>query len=467
MRSIFASARDAQLSIEDVLMLERVQRAHFQFFVDNQGEGTGLILDRSRPGAPATIAGVGFALPAYAIAAQKQWISRDEAIAYTLKVLTVLASVPQGEATTGMSGNHGYFYHFLDPKSGVRATAPTFWNSELSSIDTALLMAGVTFAASYYAGGKTTEEKQIVKLAKFLYERVEWDWLLKDNGLIGHGWIPESGMINNVYGGYSEALLLYILALGSPTHPVPASSWQAFMGATKLTTYRDETYIAMPGTPLFCYQYPHCFVDFRGIKDALCTRLGLDFFENSRRATIAQFNYAQENPNNYRGYGGFDWGVTACDGPGDKVVVIDGVERTFHSYDERGAPFGTDDGTIAPTAAISSLPYAPHLVLPTMRYWLNSRPELFSSQGFTDAFNPTFDGSKPSGWVDAERVAIDQGPVLLMIENYRSDFMWQAMQQNAYLIRGLKQAGFKGGWLTARHRKGSPARRRSSRSRIA
>jgi hypothetical protein len=464
MRSKFASPRDALLSTEDLLMLERVQRAHFQFFVDNQGAETGLILDRSRPGAPATIAGVGFALPAYAIAAQKQWISRAEAIAYTLKVLNVLASVPQGEAATGMSGNHGYYYHFLDPRTGVRAMAPTFWDSELSSIDTALLMGGVTFAASYWASGGSAEEKQIVKLAKFIYERVEWDWLLRDNGLIGHGWTPENGMIPNVYGGYSEALLLYILALGSPTHPVPPGTWKTFIGNSKLTTYRDQTYIAMPGTPLFCYQYPHCFVDFRGIKDDLCTRLGLDFYENSRRATIAQFTYAQENPSGFKGYGGFDWGLTACDGPGDKVLVVDGVERTFHSYQERGAPFGNDDGTIAPTAAISSLPYAPHLVLPTLRYWLTHRPELFNSWGFTDAFNPTFDTTRPSGWVDEERVSIDQGPVVLMIENYRSGFGWQAMKQNPYLRRGLKQAGFKGGWLSARKRPGKSAQRRRTRA---
>jgi hypothetical protein len=269
-------------------------------------------------------------------------------------------------------------------------------------------------------------------------------------------------MIPYTYNGYSEALLLYILALGSPTHPMPPASWQAFIGREKLNTYRDESYIAMPGTPLFCYQYPHCFVDFRGIKDALCTKLGLDFFENSRRATGAQFNYAQENVNGFVGYGGFDWGLTACDGPAEKVIVVNGVERTFHEYDERGAPFGTDDGTIAPTAAISSLPYAPHLVMPTIRHWLKNRPELFNSIGFTDAFNPTFDITKPSGWVDADRVAIDQGPVLLMIENYRSDFGWQAMHKNVYLRRGLKLAGFKGGWLkAARRTKRLVARRRA------
>lgn len=460
MRSPLKSARDAFLSMDDVLMLERVQRAHFQFFVDNQGKNTGLILDRSRPNSPATIAGVGFALPSYALAAERQWISRDEAAAYTLKVLKVLFEAPQGDAPSGTSGQHGYFYHFLDPDTGLRATAPTFWNSELSSIDTALLMAGVTFAANYWKGDPSASGKQIVKLARALYERVEWDWLLKDSGLIGHGWTPENGFIPNVYSGYSEALLLYVLAIGSPTHPVPAASWQVFMGRDKLTTYRDESYIAMPGTPLFCYQYPHCFIDFMGIRDDLGRRDGLDYFENSRRATVAQFNYAQENPRGFVGYGGFDWGLTACDGPGDKVIVVNGVERKFHWYMERGAPFGADDGTIAPTAAISSLPYAPHLVLPTIRHWLQNRPELFNSQGFTDAFNPTFDVTRPSGWVDSDRVAIDQGPVVLMIENYRSGFMWNHMKNSDYLRRGLRLAGFKGGWLTGRRAKTSKTKSR-------
>jgi len=453
MRSTFKSPRDALLSTDDVLMLERVQRAHFQFFVDNQGKDTGLILDRSRPNSPATIAGVGFALPAYVIAAQRNWISREEAIAYTLKVLTVLTNAPQGDAPSGTSGFHGYFYHFLDPNTGTRATAPTYWNSELSSIDTALLMAGVVFAATYWKDDASADAKRIVKLADALYLRVEWNWLLGDNGLIGHGWSPENGLIPNVYAGYSEALLLYLLAIGSPAHPVPASTWQTFMGKDKLTTYRDETYIAMPGTPLFCYQYPHSFIDFEGIRDDICRKFNLDYFENSRRATLAQFNYAQENPKGLVGYGGFDWGLTACDGPGDKVIVVNGVERKFSWYMERGAPFGADDGTIAPTAAISSLPYAPHLVLPTIRHWLQDRPELFNSQGFTDAFNPTFDVTKSSGWVDQDRVAIDQGPVLLMIENYRSRFMWGVSHTNPYLRRGLLLAGFKGGWLTSRKSK--------------
>ena len=443
-----------KLDVRDVLMLERVQRAHFQYFLDFQCKETGLILDRSQH-SPATIAGVGFALTAYAIACEREWVSRAEAVSYTLRVLKVLAGSPQGDSVAGTSGYRGFFYHFLDPKTGLRAMGPEFWPSELSSIDTALLMAGVNFAGSYYTGADA-DQKEIRRLARFLYERVEWTWLLRDNGLIGHGWSPEGGMIQHDYHGYSEALLLYLQAIGSPTHPVPPSSWTALLSECKLATYRDQRFITMPGTPLFCYQYPHCWVDFHGIRDDLGRKFGLDYFENSQGITLAQFTYAQENPGEFRGYGAFNWGLTASDGPGEQKPGEDKSDscaahpRTFWSYRERGAPYGADDGTIAPTAAVSSLPFAPHLVLPTIRYWLQQRPELFSMHGFTDAFNPTWDLTQPSGWVDQQRLAIDQGPIVLMIENYRSEMIWQVMRRNPNFKRALKLAGFKGGWLSRR-----------------
>ncbi len=439
------------------LLLERVARAHFQYFLDYQDRDTGLILDRTREDGPATIAGVGFALPAYAAASRRHWISRGEAIGYTLKVLRLLWAVPQGEEAHGRSGYRGFFYHFLDPKSGQRATAPRFWNSELSSIDTALLMAGVRFAAAFYKRD-TPEEAEIRQLADQLYNRVEWSWLLRPDGLIGHGWSPEQGMIESVYSGYSEALLLYLLALGSPTDPVPDSSWQALCRHYQTANYtgkKQGTFITMPGTPLFCYQFPHCFVDFRGIKDDVNRELGFDYFENSRRATLAQHRYAVLNPENFVGYDHKNWGLTACDGPGHHKATVNGKERQFSWYRERGAPFGHDDGTIAPTAAMSSLPFAPKLVLKTASHWLKHRPELFSRHGFADAFNDSFRISPAPGgtssasatWVDQERIAIDQGPVVLMFENYRGGLIWQTMRRDPVLQRALKKAGFKGGWL--------------------
>lgn len=433
----------------DELLLERIARAHFQFFVDFQDKDTGLILDRTKLSGPATIAGVGMALPAYASASERHWISRREAVDYTLRVLRVLWSVPQGEAIEGVSGYRGFFYHFLDPATGQRATKPKFWNSELSSIDTALLMAGVRFARHYYLG-KDAAEAEIRDLADKLYERVEWDWLVREDGHIGHGWSPEGGMIKSVYGGYSEALLLYLLAIGSPTHPAPASSWQTLCANYKLERAMGsgKPFITMPGTPLFCYQYPHCFIDFRGIKDGVNRGLGFDYFENSKRATLSQHAYALANPDQWVGYDKYNWGLTACDGPGDGKRVVNGREREFSWYRERGAPFGHDDGTIAPTAALSSLPYAPRLVIRTARYWLLKRPELFSIHGFTDAFNDSYTiDESGKGWVDPERIAIDQGPVVIMFENYRSELIWRTMRRDPALKRALKLAGFTGGWL--------------------
>lgn len=443
-------------------MLERVQRAHFQYFLDNQDHSTGLILDRTRPGSPATVAGVGFALTAYAVASTRFWLSRREAVSYTLKVLDVLKRVPQGDSPSGVNGFHGFYYHFLDPATGERATSPKFWNSELSTIDTALLMIGVRFAATFY-DGDSAEEKRIREIASFLYERVEWTWMLRDlsempnqnrggtlkGRVLGHGWTPEHGLIQSVYLGYSEALLLYLLALGSAKYAVPAETWQKYLGFEKAQTLYGETFIAMPGTPLFCYQYPHCWFDFRGIRDDLGRRLGFDYFENSVRATRAQYRYAVVNPHGFVNYGTRNWGLTASDGPGGGKKKVGDREIDFSWYSERGAPLGLDDGTIAPTAALSALPFAPHIVLPTMRYWLKKRPELFSMQGFFDAFNDTYpdEAGKSVGWVDVETLAIDQGPVVLMLENYRTGLIWKVMKRDPAMRKALKSASFRGGWL--------------------
>lgn len=441
----FKTRKERQSS--DEVVLDRVQRATFQWFLDCQNKDTGLIWDRSRPGCPATIAGVGFALTVYPVAVKRGWILRDEAVAYALKVLRVLANAPQGDGKSGFSGHRGFFYHFLDPASGLRATAPTFWDSELSTIDTGLLMAGVSFARTYFSK-RNGCEKEIRSLCTALLERAEWSWMIREDMKIFHGWTPENGIISHVYSGYSEALLLYLQALAPRNRPAPASCWTSLMDGVKAERFGGKPYIAMPGTPLFCYQYPHCWIDFDGIADDTNRRLGFDYFQNSVRATRAQHRYAVQNPNGWRGYDELDWGLTACDGPGNGTKVVDNRERQFRGYSERGCPRGFDDGTIAPTAAISSIVYTPRKSLRTMRFWLKHRPEIFSDMsGFADAFNPTFDTSKPSGWVGSDRVAIDQGPIILMIENYRSRFVWKVMRKDRALRRALRRAGFTGGWL--------------------
>jgi hypothetical protein len=433
----------------DENMLDRVQKATFQWFLDNADPITGLIADRSGSvKAPATIAGTGFGLTVYAIAAERGWISRQDAAAYTLKVVKGLYRTPQGPEKEGVSGYHGYFYHFLDPATGLRATPPSYWYAEISSIDTALLMAGVIFARNYYDAADA-HETEIRRLCNALYDRVDWPWLLTPNLTIGHGYTPESGKIKHVYKGYSEAMLLYILAISSTQHPVPSTSWNAFIGDAKAT--RPAPYAAkmimLPGMPLFTYQYPMVFIDFRGMHDSINRRLGFDYFENSRRATLAQWYYAQKNVAGMRDYGQLDWGFTASDGPDNIKKEYKGKMISFRTYSERGAPGGFDDGTIAPTAAISSIIYAPEIVKETIRHWLTTRPELFNHHGFTDAFNPTFDIMSNSGWVDPDRLSIDQGPILMMIENYRTGLIWRVMRRDEQIKNGLRRAGFEGGWI--------------------
>lgn len=435
--------------LSDSALTELVHRAHFEWFRKNSHPSTGLTLDRDAPKAPSSIAATGFSLVAHCIAAERGWITRDEALAYARKTLSILARAPQGDKPEGCSGNWGMFYHFLDPATGTRAMPPKFWGSELSTIDTALLMAGVMFVRNYFDGKYEEAEVRVRMDATFLLDRVEWDHFVRpEDKLILHGWAPEVGMFKHVYSGYSEALLLYILALSAPKHRIPAASWTAFLGDTKTTQSYGQTYIGMPGMPLFCYQYPHSFIDFRGIRDEVCRRVGFDHFENARRVALVHQAFAAENPKGFRAYSHLDWGLTACDGPGNGTKVVDGREVVFRGYSERGCPEGFDDGTIAPTAAMASIAYQPLAVLTTMRHWLTKRPELFDpGTGFVDAFNPTHDVTQPSGWVDRERLGIDQGPIVLMLENFRTGFVWKIMRRDADLRAGLARAGFTGGWL--------------------
>lgn len=433
----------------DAWLLEFTQRAHFEWFRRNQNPRTGLVKDRDQPKSPASIAATGFALVAYPIAASRGWITHEEALTYVAKTLRALSDAPQGPEREGMSGNWGMFYHFLDPDTATRAVAPKFWDSELSTIDTALLMAGVLFAGSYFTADET-HERGIRNMAENLYRRVEWDRFVREDHLILHAWTPERGMWEPVYRGYSEALLLYILALGSPTHAAPAASWQAFIGDAETETHYGQTFIRMPGMPLFCYQYPHSFIDFLGIMDGVNRRVGFDYYENARRASLAQHSYAVVNPNNMIGYSSVNWGLTACDGPGNARKVVRGREVEFRGYSERGGPLGFDDGTIAPTAALSAMPFVPINSKHTLRHWLTQRPELFDMDlGFVDAFNPTFDQRSFNGWVDSDRIGIDQGPIVLMLENYESGLVWKVTRSNVHLKRGLRAAGFTGGWLGA------------------
>jgi hypothetical protein len=422
--------------------LDTLQTRTIRYFLDVTPEETGLSPDRWPAPAPSSIAAVGFALTTYPVAVERGLLLRERAAARTLTTLRYLLHLPQGMDAGGVSGYNGFFYHFLDMKTGARA-----WNCELSSIDTGLLMAGVLFSEAYYDRSDSVEDV-LRQTADSLYRRVDWQWFTAGKPALSTGWYPDRGFNANVWKGYNEAWILYILALGSPTHPIPDWDVAQWYNGYKWGTMFGVEFLGFGA--LFGHQYSHCWIDFRGIKDRYMWARGIDYFENSRRATYVQREYASRNPQGYRMYSGEIWGLSACDGPHDTVMIVDGRRRQFWSYRAREVTFDwvEDDGTVAPTAAGGSIAFAPEICVPAlkaMRAALGNR--LWSDYGFKDAFNPTYRlyGAEP--WVDPDYLGIDQGPFVLMIENLRNGFVWSVMKKNPYVVEGLRRAGFSGGWL--------------------
>jgi hypothetical protein len=434
-------------------LLDDLEQRTFRWFWDLADPGTGLVPDRWPSKSFCSIAAVGFALNAYAIGAERGWISRAQARDRTLATLRFFASSPQGDAPSGMTGHRGFFYHFLDMERGQR-----FETVELSSIDTVLLLAGTLFAGGYYDADHP-EEAEIRRLAQFLNERVDWPWMLGKGPLVSMGWTPEQGFIESQWDRFNESTILYLLAIGSATHPIDPSVWHRWTANFDYSwgDHWGERHLAFP--PLFGHQFSHLWVDFRGIRDPWLRAHDLDLFENSRRATRVQRNYAIANPGRWSGYGPDIWGLTACDGPGDFRSVIDGVEREFHGYTARG-PGRIDDGTLAPTAMASSIAFEPELVLSGLAAMKRRfGAAIYGQYGFLDSFNPTLGKASSAGiakqgrmvpglcWVDVDYLGIDQGPIIGMIANYRNELVWRTMRRSRPLIAGLRRAGFTGGWL--------------------
>ena len=420
--------------------LSRLQRSTFRYFWRETNPTNGLIADNTAAAdIPASIAGVGFALASYPVAVEDSFVTRAKAIDRTLATLRFLWHAPQG-AMPDATGHKGFFYHFLDMATGRRA-----WRSELSTIDTTILIAGALAAAAYF-DRSTASEREVRTLADALYRRVDWRWALNGGPTVSHGWKPETGFLKYRWEGYSEALMLYVLGLGSPTHALPASSYDAWT-----STYRWKRiygYEFLYGAPLFMHQLSHVWIDFRGIQDAFMRAHAIDYFENSRRATYVQQQYAIRNPKKFQDYGENVWGITASNGPGPLTRRINGVARRFRGYLARGVPHGPDDGTLAPWAVAASLPFAPEIVLPTLMHCERTYPHMENEYGLVCSFNPTFAvAGSQHGWISKAHFALDQGPVILMIENYRSGLIWRLMRRNPYIVAGLGRAGFRGGWL--------------------
>jgi len=418
--------------------LEELQRLTLNYFLKESNPENGLVPDNTRPGAPCSIAPTGFALAAYAVGAERKFITRQSAIQRTLRILRFFWQSPHGGEPDG-TGYKGFYYHFLDMKTGRRV-----WNCELSTIDSTYVLAGALTAAEYF-NRDTADEHEIRTLAHALYARADWQWAQNGKPTVTHGWTPERGFIKYRWDGYSEALILYVLGLGSATHPLPVESYEASTRTYKWKHLYGREFLY--AGPLFIHQLSHMWIDFRGIQDQFMRNKAIDYFENSRRATYIQQQYAIRNPRGFKGYGEKVWGITASDGPGPARKTIAGKVRRFYDYKARGIPNGPDDGTLAPWAAIASLPFAPEIVLPSMAHLDEAFPEMTSKYGFKCSFNPTFSTAASKGWISKGYYGLDQGPIVLMIENYRSGFLWQLMRRCPAIITGLQRAGFTGGWL--------------------
>jgi hypothetical protein len=422
----------------DDILLDRLQHAAFEYFLQTAKASNGLILDNSRVNAPVSIAVVGFALASYPVAVERGWLARADAVARSLAALRFFRDSDQSggpEAT----GYKGFYYHFLDSDTGARV-----WRSELSMIDTALLIAGA-LTGSMYFDANTPDEIELRKLVDMLFGRIDWKWAQAGGTTLSQGWKPECGFLHYGWEGYNEAIVLYVLALGSPTHPIEDDCYHSWTA-----TYQWENlygYDFLYGGPLFVHQFSHAWIDFRGIQDRFMREKRCDYFENSRRATLIQREYAQRNPNEFVGYEEHCWGLTACDGPTDELPEVTGEPRRLFGYAARGVPYGPDDGTLAGWAALASLPFTPDIALDAARSMLLRYPEMLSESRYASSFNPSLETADHRAWVSPGHFGLDQGIVVMMIENHRSGLIWRLMRGCPFIRTGLRRAGFRGGWL--------------------
>ena len=429
------------LSVEELsddALLDRLQHDAFNYFLQNMNPRNGLIADTTRDGAPSSIAVVGFALSAYPVGVERGWMARSDAVECTLAALRFFMDSDQSGAPDA-TGYQGFYFHFLDMHSGKRV-----WLSELSLIDTAFLLAGVLTAAAYFRA-ETPAETELRRLADALYRRVDWCWAQPDGAAVTHGWKPECGFLNYGWEGYSEAILLYVLGLGSPTHPLTEQSFPAWT-----LTYQWENlygYDFLYAGPLFIHQFSHAWIDFRGIQDRFMREKGCDYFENSRRAAYIQREYATRNPRSFTGYAVDCWGLSAGDGPSVAPRLVAGRRQAFYGYAARGVPYGPDDGTISGSSTLSSLVFAPEIALPALRRMVAQVPQYSAQYVHASGFNATISEAGPTGWMSEGRFGLDQGIIVLMIENYRSGLPWRLGRDVACIRTGLRRAGFRGGWL--------------------
>jgi hypothetical protein len=421
----------------DAQLTGRLQRGAFDYVSRYTNSATGLVADTSRPGSPCSIAVVGFALSCQVIAAARGWRSRGSAARAVLATLEFLWNSDQGSGVDA-TGHKGFYYHFLDMASGRRV-----WDCELSLIDSALLMAGVLCAGQYFERANRTE-RLIRLLADSLYRRVDWTWAQNGSPALTQGWHPDYGFLHYGWQGYNEALIIYILGLGSPTAPLSAACFENWT-----LTYQWEHLLGQDvlySGPLFTHLFPHAWLDLRGIRDTFMREKRSDYFQNTCRTVALQREYCERNPHETAGYCRDIWGISAGDGPRALGSAEFAKDRRHFGYMARGVPFGPDDGTLCPWAMLATLPFTPEAALRGTRTLLGRYPQVCSEDRFASGFNPTEEADR-GGWLSEGWYGLDQGLLVMMIENARSGLIWSLLRGSPYVRRGLKRAGFRGGWL--------------------
>jgi hypothetical protein len=387
---------------EDEQLLEDLERGSFLFFWEQTNPQTGLIKDRCNArindtGIVGSIASTGFGLSAICIADKRGFIPHDQARDRVLATLTFLWRT--------LPTHRGFFYHFANINTGER-----LWDSEVSSVDTAILLCGILTCRQHF------QDKEIDTLAHQIFNRVEWTWLSEDTALVTQGWKPEFGFLPYKWDLYSELMMIYLLGMGSGTHPLHPDAWNAW----KRTTFEYDglRYIGS-FAPLFVHQFSQAWFDFRHKRDKYA-----DYFHNSAIATDVHRRFCIELGKNFPDYTDDLWGISASDS--DKGYVIWG-----------GPPaMGPIDGTVVPAASGGSIPFLPQTCLRVLKTIRARYPKAWSKYGFVDAFNPLKD------WYGTDIVGIDTGITMLMIENARSGYVWETFMKNPEAQRGMAFAGF-------------------------
>ncbi len=419
--------------------LEGFQHDAFTYFTEYSHDHTGLVPDQSANPDICSIASVGFFLTCLPIAVERGWLSRQEAAKRAARTVRFFRDAPHGSAADA-TGHHGFFYHFLDMESGKRA-----WNSELSTIDTALLLAGVETARTYF-DGPDHDEAAIRTAGLDLVNAVDWRWMMDPKGFVNKAWKPKRGFFGGDWEHYSEAHIMYVLSVVGDGERIPAETYH------RMTEHYDWRHMLgfdwIAASPLFIHLFSQIWLDFRGLDDGHCRQRGTDYFENSRRAIAVQRAYASLNPMKWRGYDADVWGLSACAGPQGKKKAFDGRVHRFRGYDARGAPNGPDDGTLVPWGPLACYAHDRKAALEGTAAILSRFPGVLDKGRFVGSFNPSLPNDGPAGWICDSVFGLDQGLLVTMIENGRSELIWNLGKRSDIFRKGLLRLGFSGGWLS-------------------